>query len=351
MSTEIIPQTGMRFSIIAPMLLAIRLVLAAVILGITALAVACGEDDDGAASGAVPRIVATTTQAADLARNVAGDDAQVTQLLTANADPHGYELRPRDVEALADADLVVRSGADLDDWLEDAIEQTANDAPVVTLIDAVQTREGGHDEHGEEGHGEEEEHGEEEDGDEHAVDAHWWQDPRNAVLAVREIERALAIVDPPHASAYADRAESYRAEIERLDSVVRACWQRVPQRQRKLVTTHDALGYYADRYGLEVVGTVIPSLSTQGQPSSGEVAELARTIRREGVRVVFPESSVNSKVERAIADATGAEVGGELWADTLGPEGSDGATYVQSITANTRTMIEGVTSGAVSCPG
>jgi ABC-type Zn uptake system ZnuABC Zn-binding protein ZnuA len=98
-----------------------------------------------------------------------------------------------------------------------------------------------------------------------------------------------------------------------------------------------------------VVGTVIPSLSTQSQGSAGELAELVETIRREGVKVVFAESSVNSKVERAIADEAGAEIGSPLWADALGPEGSDGATYLESIASNTQAMVDGVTGGAVSC--
>jgi zinc/manganese transport system substrate-binding protein/manganese/iron transport system substrate-binding protein len=290
----------------------VRLALAGLILGVTAIGVAAAGDDGATGAGPLPRVVATTTQAADLVRNVAGDRAHVTALITANADPHGYELRPRDARALADADLVVRSGGDLDDWLEDAIDQAGGDAPVLTLMDGVRTLED---------------------------DPHWWQDPRNALLAVGEIERALNTAAP-----------EYRARIERLDRAASGCWERVPPRQRKLVTTHDALAYYARAYGLEVVGTVIPSLSTQGQASAGELSALAETVRREGVRAVFPESSVNSKVERAIAEETGAEVGGELWADTLGPAGSDGATYVQSIAANTRTLVDGVTGGAVSCP-
>jgi ABC-type Zn uptake system ZnuABC Zn-binding protein ZnuA len=306
---------------------------------IAAVAVGCGEDDSGSAARPGPHVVATTTQAADFARNVAGDRADVTQLMTANADPHGYELRPRDVEAITDADVIVRSGGDLDDWLADAIEQSGADADVVTLIDAVKPIEGGH--------AHEEEAGHEEEADE--VDPHWWQDPRNAVIAVGEIERALTAADPEGAAAYKDQAARYRARIQTLDREVAACWKQVPARERKLVTTHDALGYYAARYGLEVVGTVIPSLSTQGQPSAGELAELAETIEHEGVDVVFAESSVNSKVERAIADEAGATVGAPLWADTLGPEGSDGATYLESIASNTRAMVEGVTGGAVQC--
>jgi ABC-type Zn uptake system ZnuABC Zn-binding protein ZnuA len=324
------------------MILIPRLLVASLLLLVTAAVVACGENDAPTASDG-PRVVATTTQAADLVRHVAGERAQVTQLLTANADPHAYELRPRDVEAIAGADLVVRSGGDLDDWLEEAIRQAAVDAPVVTLIDSVRTLEGGH-EHEEE---EEEHAGEEEE--EHEIDPHWWQDPRNAAVAVGEIERSLAIVDAAGAQGYKDRAAAYQAEIERLDAAVRECWARVPAKQRKLVTTHDALGYYARRYRLEVVGTVIPSLSTQGEASAGELAELAETIRRERVRVVFAESSVNSKVERAIADESGAAIGRELWADTLGPEGSPGATYLRSIAANTKAMVEGVTGGAVAC--
>jgi zinc/manganese transport system substrate-binding protein/manganese/iron transport system substrate-binding protein len=125
--------------------------------------------------------------------------------------------------------------------------------------------------------------------------------------------------------------------------------RRVPAARRKLVTTHDALGYYARRYGIQVIGTVIPSLSTAGQPSAGDTAALIATIRRTGVKAVFAESSVNPKVEAAIASATGARVGRALWADSLGPAGSDCATYVKSIAANTRALVDGFSGGAVHC--
>jgi zinc/manganese transport system substrate-binding protein/manganese/iron transport system substrate-binding protein len=329
----------MSFSIVSLMLR----FLAPLLLVLGAVLGGCGSDDDGAASGGSVHVVATTTQVADLARNVVGDRAQVTQLLDANADPHGYELRPRDVDALVDADVVLRSGGDVDEWLDEAVDSSGTSAEVVTLIDSVKTIEGGHG-HDEEAHGEEEDHGEEAQ-----VDPHWWQDPRNAVLAVDAIERAMATADPANTKAYAEQGERYRARIEALDGAVAKCWDEVPEAERKLVTTHDALGYYAQRYGLEVIGAVIPSLSTQAQPSAGELAELAETIRREQVKAVFAESSVNSKVERVIADEAGAAVGKALWADSLGPEGSDGATYLQSIASNTRALVDGLTAGAVSC--
>lgn len=276
--------------------------LAALLLLAVAL-VACGEDDRAASDGRVT-VVATTTQAADLVRQVGGADVEVVGLLAPNADPHDYEVRPRDLQALTEADLIVRSGGDLDEWLQEAIDGAGSDAPVLTLMDGVRTL-----------------------GD----DPHWWQDPRNAILAAGEIGRALDLDAGP-----------YQERLRRLDREVAACLDRIPAARRKLVTTHDALGYYARRYGIEVVGTVIPSLSTRGQPSAGETAELIATIRREGVRAIFAESSVNAKVEQAIARETGARVGAALWADSLGPEGSGGETYVGSIAANTRAIAEGL---------
>jgi ABC-type Zn uptake system ZnuABC Zn-binding protein ZnuA len=137
--------------------------------------------------------------------------------------------------------------------------------------------------------------------------------------------------------------------LRELDTALAACWSRVPRGQRKLVTTHDALGYYARRYGLEVIGAVIPSLSTKGQPSAGETADLVKAIEHANVRAIFAESSINTKVEQAIARETGAKVGRALWADTLGPAGSDGATYLKALASNTRAMVDGVTAGAVAC--
>ena len=138
--------------------------------------------------------------------------------------------------------------------------------------------------------------------------------------------------------------------LRALDAAVRRCIAEIPADERTLVTTHDALGYYARRYGLRVVGTVIPSLSTQGQASAGDLAKLVDTIRRERVRAIFAESSVNASVEDAIAQETGARVGAPLWADALGPEGSSGATYEGSIRANTVAIVEGLTGETCSLP-
>jgi zinc/manganese transport system substrate-binding protein len=323
--------------------------LLAILLALGLVAAGCGEDDEGGAASGTFAVVATTTQAADLVRNVGGDRAQVTGLMAPNADPHEYEVRPRDVEALAEAGLIVRSGGDLDEWLQEAIEGSGSEAPVLTLIDHVETRKGeGHEEEEEEHAGEEEEAAaEEEEGEE--IDPHWWQDPVQAETAVTAIRDELVKADPDGAAEYQANADAYLAEIRTLDAAVKACIDQVPADKRKLVTTHDAFGYYAAHYGIEVIGTVIPALTTAGQPSAGETAELVKTIRDEGVDTIFAESSVNPAIEEAIAQESGAQVGAELWADTLGPEGSSGATYLESVAANTRALVDGFTGGEQSC--
>jgi zinc/manganese transport system substrate-binding protein/manganese/iron transport system substrate-binding protein len=284
------------------------------------LLAACGES--GASAGAPVRVVATTGQAADFARVVGGDRVQVTGLLAPNADPHEFEVRPDDVKALADADLIVRSGAGIDDWLDDAIESSGGDAPEVDLSRSADLIDD---------------------------DPHWWQDPHNAMAAVRALRDALADADPAGADGYRGNAAAYVTELEQLDKRVRACLDKVPAAQRTLVTTHDSLAYYARRYGIRVVGAVIPSRSTVAQPSAGDVAALVDTIRREGVRAVFAESSVNADVEEAIARDAGAQVGKALWADTLGPEDSDGATYLASVASNTAALVDGFSGGEVAC--
>ncbi len=319
-----------------------RTLAVAALLCLVALVSACGDDDSTAAGDTSVTVVATTTQAADFARAVGGERARVVGLIPANADPHDYEVRPGDVKALADADLVIRSGGDVDDWLAEAIESSGTGADELALIDHVEAHEGGH------AH-EEEEHAAEEEGEEHEIDPHWWQDPHNAETAVAEIEKALSAADADGAATYARNSEAYTAKLTALDRAVTQCIDQIPPAQRKLVTTHDALGYYAERYGLEVVGAVIPSLSTQAQASAGEVDALIDTIKREQVKAIFAESSLNPKLEQLIADQSGATVGKALWADTLGPEGSDGDTYLKSIASNTRAIADGLSGGAVSC--
>ena len=301
---------------------------AAVLALVVAVLAACGEDGGRASgTGGELTVAATTTQVADLARNVAGDRAEVRGLLRPEADPHDYEPRPSDAEAIAEAGVVLASGGDLDEWLDDLVQSTGGETPVVRLIDRVRTIPGAEEE----------------------ADPHWWHDPRNAVAAVGVIRDALVRADPGGRVVYERNARAYAARLRALDRDVAACLRRVPAGQRKLVTTHDALAYFAERYGIEAIGSVLDSLSTQAQPSAGDTSELVRQMRAQDVRVLFAESSVAPRLERAIAREAGARVGAALYADTLGPEGSSGDTYVRSVAANADAMVRGFTAGRERC--
>lgn len=293
------------------------------VLGVAALVVLPGCGSRGAEEGGGRRIVvATTTQVGDLAREVGGRRVDVRQILQPNSDPHDYEPRPSDARDVERATVVLRSGGDVDDWLSSLLESGGTNARVLDLSKSVRTR-----------------------GD----DPHWWQDPGNARRAVASIRDSLSEVDPGGRAGYEKRAAAYSRRLTRLDRSAGACIGRIPSRERKLVTSHDALGYYTHRYGLRLVGAVTPSLSSQAQPSSRAINDLVDQIRREGVKAVFPESSLNPKLERAVSRESGARVGGALWADTLGPKGSSGATYIESIQSNTRTIAAGVTGGRARC--
>ena len=317
------------------------LVAALLLIATVVAAAGCGDSDPQAGTGSgEAAVVATTTIAADLVRNVGGDRVHVDSLVPAGADPHGHEPRPSDAVAISEAELVVKSGGDLDEWLDDLIESAGGEATEVTLLDSVETIEGGHAQEEDEAHADEE--GED-------LDPHWWQDPRNAILAVEAIRDALIEADPDGRQAYERNARAYISELRALDDEIERCMQRVPPDKRKLVTTHDALGYFAERYDVEVIGSVIPSLSTQAQPSAADVDALVEQIEDEGVEAIFPEAAVSQRLERAISRESGAEVGGELWTDSLGGDESGAETYLDAMRANASTLAEGMSGGRVSC--
>ena len=229
-------------------------------------------------------VVATTPQLGDLARQVGGDRIEVKTLLPPNVDPHDYEPRPSDAEAIARAEVVLRSGGELDEWLDGLVGNAGGDAEVVDVGSEI----------GAEGE-----------------DPHWWQDPRNAVRAAELIARRVG-----------SDAAGYVRRIEALDRDIAACMRSIPRARRKLVTNHDAFGWFARRYDIDVLGSIIPGRSTSAQPSARDVRELVEAIRGADVRTIFPERALGARLEEAVARQAGVEVGEELYADTLGPDGT-----------------------------
>lgn len=301
------------------------------VVALAALIAGCAGSSGGSGNGL--DVVATTTQIGDWVAEVGGEAVSVHQILQPNTDPHEYEPRPSDIEATAEAKLVFVNGDDLDEWMDQVVSESGSDATLVDLGAVVPDRLPGEDSGAEASR----------------YDPHWWHDPRNAEAAVGEIERRLAAADPAHRKEFERNASAYLAKLRKLDAGIADCVDSVAPKQRKLVTDHDAFGYFANRYGIEVLGAVIPSQTTQAQPSAKDLSELIALIEREGVKAVFPEDSLSPKVAETIADQTHASADYTLYGDTLGTAGSDGATYLSMEEANAEAMVRGFTGGAHGC--
>jgi ABC-type Zn uptake system ZnuABC Zn-binding protein ZnuA len=265
---------------------------------------------------------------------VGGSAVTVHQILQPNTDPHEYEPRPLDVESTAQADVVFENGDGLDNWMGKVVSQAGGHPRVVDLGASAPLKLPG-----------------QSSGPEASrFDPHWWHDPRNAEAAVLAIRDALAKAAPEHTALFDRNAEAYIAKLKGLDSHIASCFAHVPRGERKLVTDHDAFGYFAKRYGISVVGAVIPSQTTQAQPSAGDTAKLIALVRREHVKAIFPESSINPRLAKTIAKETGASSSYTLYGDTLGPQGSAGATYLGMEAANADAMARGFSGGTTTCP-
>ncbi len=276
-------------------------------------------------------VVATTTQLGDFAREVGGGDVAVEQILEPNTDPHTYEPRPSDVEAAANAKLILASGDDLDSWARELDSDSGGRARLIDLGSSVPVRLAA-DAEGSSG-----------------IDPHWWHDPRNAEAAVRRIAAAFAAADPAHASDYRRNATDYLRRLRALDAEISRCIGTIPPQRRKLVTDHGAFGYFANRYGLEIVGALIPSQATEAQPSAADLSDLIGTIDAERVRAIFPEASLSPKVAETIAAETGGTAAYSLYGDTLGSDGSPADTYIGMERANADAIVRGLSGGGEGC--
>jgi ABC-type Zn uptake system ZnuABC Zn-binding protein ZnuA len=288
------------------------------------LAAACSAGGDrpagsgGGGQGATLEVVATTTQVADFAKVVGGDRVRVTGLIKPNVDAHDYEPSPADIDAIARADVVLKNGVGLEEWLDDTIQSSGFSGPVVDTSQGVALRreEGG------------------------APDPHIWQNPRNAQLMVANVERALAQAEPAAAPELEANLAAYQRELQALDAEVAR--QVGSLANKRLVTNHDAFSYYIDRYGLEFVGSIIPSFDTSAELSGRDVRDLVARIRQTKVKAIFSETSLPPKTAETIAREAGVKVvegDDALYGDSLGPAGSDGDTYLKMIRHNTATIV------------
>lgn len=270
-------------------------------------------------------VVATFSMLGDFVRNVAGDQVQLTVLVGPDGDTHEFEPAPSESVALSKADVVVENGLGLESWMDTLYAASHSAAKRVVASDGVATLEA-KDDHATDAHGE--------------TDPHIWQDVQRAMQMVRNIEAGLSEADPANAAIYQQKAEAYLKKLATLDNEIVQQVAGVPAGQRKLVTSHDSLGYYAARYGFEVIGNVITSVSTEaGEPSAKGFADLINAIRATGTKAVFLETMSSPTLIERISKEANATIGPALYTDALGAPGSEGATYIDAMRHNTLAIV------------
>lgn len=270
------------------------------------------------------RVVATTTMITDLAKTIAGEDAEVIGIIRPGEDPHLYEVRPRDAQVLSQADLILMNGLHLEATLAHVVENNARkDARVVKLAESPGIAPL------------------ESEAAQGAPDPHCWFNVEYFRIYAERARDALAEIDPARAENYKKRADAYVRELNELNEWVKGEIGKVPRERRVMVTSHDAFHYYGKAYEIDVFGVI--GISTEQQPKPGDIAKLESLVRERGVKALFIETSVSQSLNnmvKKVAEVSGAKIGGTLYSDSLGEPGTEAGTYIGMIRYNTRTITE-----------
>ncbi|MCL4302911.1 MAG: metal ABC transporter substrate-binding protein [Anaerolineae bacterium] len=299
------------------------------------LLVGCGssQPDQVAASSTSEKlkVVATFSILGDLVQNVGGDKIELYTLVGPGSDTHTFEPSPSDSVALVEAKLIFENGLGLETWLDKlytASDSQAKRVAVTEGLEPIAMAEGDHEEHGavdEHGHGE--------------FDPHVWQDVANVIHEVEGIRDALVEADPAGAKTYQANAETYLGQLKELDAWVIAEVEKLPKGRRKLVTSHDTFGYFARRYGFDMVGSGLGSTTEAGDPSATQLVSLVEEIKGAGVLVIFVENVSNPRLMEQIAAEAGVTLGPALYTDALTEPGSDGDTYIRMMRHNVTVIV------------
>ena len=279
------------------------------------LAAACV--GSGQAAAAPLPVSATTSLLADFVRQVGGSRVNVNVIVPAGADAHTFQPSTGVIRSLVGSKVLFANGAGLEPWLP-RLRAAAPRVPVKELTAGLKLHAGG------------------EGG---APDPHAWWDASLALGYVKNVQTALSAADPAGQATYAKNAATYSAQIRAADAWAKKQFATLPASQRKVVTHHDSLGYFARRYGLTVIGAVIPGLSTEREPSARELATLASAVKKSGAKVILTENTVSPRLAQTLASETGARIAPPLYTDALGPQGSAGETYLKALKYNVATVV------------
>jgi len=328
-----------------------------VVLAVTALVSVPLAPGASAQDDAPIKVVATFSILADWVANVGGDRVEVVTIVPPGGDAHTFDPNPAQVGQIAEADLIFEIGAGFEPWLDDMVAASGSTAQRVVVSDGLDLigATGEDEREGEATHDHEaaaspeaihaDEHEEGTDDHEHGeVDPHIWGDVANAIASVETIRAALGSADSANAVSYDANAAAYSTELTDLDAFIREQTGALPEDRRKLVTSHDTLGYYARAYDFEMVGTALSSLTTEsGDPSAGDIAALVEQIRSAGVPAIFAENVSTTDLMQSVADEAGVTLAPTLYSDALGEPGSEGETYIAMMRYNTTTIVTALT--------
>lgn len=290
-------------------------VLCAVLSFVTAILPACAQEKT---QGKID-VVASFSILGDFVRNVGGERIAVTTLVGANGDAHVYTPSPTDAKKIADAKLVVVNGLGFEGWLPRLVKSSGGKATVVTASRGIAPRKL----------------------DSHE-DPHAWQSVDNARIYVANIRDALAKADPAGTDTYKANAEAYLAKLAVLDHDVKAAVATIPEAHRKVISTHDAFGYFAAAYGIEFIAP--QGVSTDSEPSAKDIAVIITQLKISKIPAVFLENIADPRLMRRIAAETGAKIGGTLFSDSLTAENGDAPTYIDMVRHNIKALTSALTS-------
>ncbi len=286
-----------------------------------------------------PNVVATSSVLCDITERIAQDTVDLTCLIPAGTDPHVYEAKPDDRKAIEQASLILYSGYGFEPDLIKLIQASQNSAPKLAVSEIAVPQPLKGEEHK---HAHEAEEKAEAEHDHGELDPHVWHNAQNGIRIVKTVRDNLEKLSPNHAAQYRSNAENILSELTQLDSWIKAQISTIPANQRKLVTTHDAMGYYAAAYGISVEGA-LQGIGTDERPTAGRLKELVQEIKQASVPTIFAEAAINPKLIEAVAREADVKVSDrELFADGPGEKGTEGDTYEKMLIANTQAIVEGL---------